>query len=151
MGPDCTNPARMSTAKQGEGVRFPVTRAVRDEVAKSGGGRDPEGSVRDGRLMLPKVVYAMPCPPCGVAPAALSCAIRDFWYAFHPGHHPVCHFHIFASQEPGFASAFRRIGQSAQRCKSLISLLSPLRLAIVISLAPVQKVDSRTPPGGSRL
>lgn len=42
-------------------------------------------------------------------------------YAFHPGHHLVCHRHSLASQELGLASAFLRQGHSSHL--AIISLL----------------------------
>ncbi|MGM0759008.1 MAG: hypothetical protein ACQEUB_04800, partial [Thermodesulfobacteriota bacterium] len=42
-------------------------------------------------------------------------------YAFHPGHHRVCHRHSLANQEFGLASAFCRQGHSSHL--AIISLL----------------------------
>lgn len=63
------------------------------------------------------VAGAMPKRRCvrgyGLVPPA-PCAARCAWYAFHPGHQPVCHFHNRDMKDLGLASAFARAAQVSQ-------------------------------------
>jgi hypothetical protein len=45
---------------------------------------------------------------------AARCSARCAWYAFQPGHQPVCQRHSRAIKDLGLASAFFRMGQVSQ-------------------------------------
>ena len=61
----------------------------------------------------------------------LPCSASAFWYAFHPGHQPVCHFHIFARIVSGFRSAYFRHEQFSQRCWESFSTIGSLLFSSV--------------------
>jgi hypothetical protein len=43
-----------------------------------------------------------------------ACSARCAWYAFQPGHQPVCQRHSRAIKDLGLASAFFLVGQVSQ-------------------------------------
>src|SRR4030042_1821305 len=59
--------------------------------------------ITDGARPRPTQAYALVPPD--------ACAARCAWYAFQPGHQPVCHFHSRDMKDLGLASAFARAGQ----------------------------------------
>jgi hypothetical protein len=48
---------------------------------------------------------ALMCQAQSLEFSALAFSDNSLWYAFQPGHHPVCHFQIRAIIEAGFFSA----------------------------------------------